>query len=79
MIVYALEIRLTTATERMKYTSMTLEQIAENCGFETYPYFHKVFCKKNVEAPGVDLSFLVIKKEGKSMRKFPLFTSLIVF
>jgi AraC family transcriptional regulator, arabinose operon regulatory protein len=52
MIEYALEIRLTAAIERMKYTSMTLEQIAEDCGFGTYPYFHRVFHKKYGVAPG---------------------------
>ncbi|WP_245247400.1 helix-turn-helix domain-containing protein [Paenibacillus sp. PvP091] len=29
--------------ERMKYTSITLEQIAESCGFGGYSYFHRVF------------------------------------
>jgi AraC family transcriptional regulator, arabinose operon regulatory protein len=46
IIEYALEIRLTAATERMKYTTMTLEQIALDCGFGSYPYFHRVFQKK---------------------------------
>lgn len=52
MIEYALEIRLSAAIERMKYTSMTLEQIAEECGFGSYPYFHRVFKKKYGTAPG---------------------------
>ncbi|MDP4163472.1 MAG: AraC family transcriptional regulator [Bacillota bacterium] len=52
MIEYALEIRLSAAVERMKYTSMTLEQIAEDCGFGAYPYFHKVFKKKYGVSPG---------------------------
>ncbi|NHC40537.1 AraC family transcriptional regulator [Bacillus sp. MM2020_1] len=52
MIEYALEIRLSAAVERMKYTSMTLEQIAEDCGFGSYPYFHRVFHKKYGMAPG---------------------------
>jgi AraC family transcriptional regulator of arabinose operon len=52
MIEYALEIRLAAAVERMKYTSMTLEQIAEDCGFGSYPYFHKVFKRKYGIAPG---------------------------
>jgi AraC family transcriptional regulator of arabinose operon len=37
----------------MKYTSLTLEQIAEDCGFGTYPYFHRVFHKKYGVAPGI--------------------------
>ncbi|MFF2449516.1 helix-turn-helix domain-containing protein [Neobacillus sp. NPDC058068] len=52
MIEYALEVRLSAAIERMKYTTMTLEHIAEDCGFGTYPYFHRVFRKKYGVAPG---------------------------
>ena len=52
MMEYAQEVRLSAAMERMKYTTMTLEQIAENCGFGAYPYFHKVFKKKYGVAPG---------------------------
>jgi AraC family transcriptional regulator, arabinose operon regulatory protein len=52
IIEYALEIRLAAAVERMKYTSMTLEQIAEDCGFGAYPYFHRVFSKKYGVSPG---------------------------
>lgn len=43
MIQYALEIRLNAAVERMKYSTMTLEEIAETCGFASYSYFHRVF------------------------------------
>ncbi|WML46942.1 AraC family transcriptional regulator [Neobacillus sp. PS3-34] len=52
MMEYAQEIRLSAAIERMKYTTMTLELIAENCGFGTYPYFHRVFKKKYGVSPG---------------------------
>jgi AraC family transcriptional regulator of arabinose operon len=52
MMEYVQEIRLSAAIERMKYTTMTLEQIAVDCGFGTYPYFHKVFKKKYGMAPG---------------------------
>lgn len=50
---YALEIRLSAAIERMKYTSMTLEQIAESCGFGGYSYFHRVFKDRYGVSPGV--------------------------
>ncbi|WP_176475540.1 AraC family transcriptional regulator [Paenibacillus sp. 7541] len=43
MIQYALDIRLNAAIERMKYSTMTLEEIAETCGFASYSYFHRVF------------------------------------
>ncbi len=43
MIQYALEIRLNAAVERIKYSTMTLEEIAETCGFASYSYFHRVF------------------------------------
>ncbi|OCA88061.1 AraC family transcriptional regulator [Bacillus sp. FJAT-27225] len=52
IIAYTLEIRLAAAVERMKYTTMTLEQIAEECGFGAYPYFHRVFQKKYGISPG---------------------------
>ncbi|MBP2000284.1 AraC family transcriptional regulator of arabinose operon [Paenibacillus shirakamiensis] len=46
MIQYAIEIRLNAAVERMKYSSLTLENIAETCGFSSYSYFHRVFRAK---------------------------------
>ncbi|MCG7214677.1 AraC family transcriptional regulator [Paenibacillus mucilaginosus] len=52
MMEYAQEIRLTAALERMKYTSMTLDQIAETCGFGGYTYFHRVFKEKYGISPG---------------------------
>ena len=52
MMEYVLEIRLSAAVERMKFTALTLEQIAEECGFGTYPYFHRIFRKKYGISPG---------------------------
>ncbi|TDF96633.1 AraC family transcriptional regulator [Paenibacillus piri] len=46
IIQYAMEIRLSTAIERMNYTGMSLEQIAETSGFASYSYFHRVFRDK---------------------------------
>ncbi|WP_166242290.1 helix-turn-helix domain-containing protein [Paenibacillus turpanensis] len=43
MLQYAVEIRLSTAIQRMIYTGMTLEQIALTSGFGSYSYFHRVF------------------------------------
>ncbi|MCR8634913.1 helix-turn-helix domain-containing protein [Paenibacillus radicis (ex Xue et al. 2023)] len=46
IIQYAQEIRLSSSIERMVYTTMTLEQIAETTGFGSYSYFHRVFRDK---------------------------------
>lgn len=43
MIQYAIEIRLKAAIEQIQYSEMTLEHIAETCGFASYSYFHRVF------------------------------------
>lgn len=43
MVQHALDVRLSIAVERMKYSSMSLEQIALSCGFGSYAYFHRVF------------------------------------
>lgn len=52
MIEYAQDIRLTAALNQMKYTNLTLDHIAENCGFGNYPYFHRVFKKMYGTPPG---------------------------
>lgn len=44
--------RLQAATDQMKYTTLTLEEIAENIGFGTYVYFHRIFKRKTGETPG---------------------------
>ncbi|WP_409342191.1 helix-turn-helix domain-containing protein [Paenibacillus sp. MBLB4367] len=51
MIQYTLEIRLSIARERMAYSMMTLEQIAESCGFGSYSYFHRIFRDKHGVTP----------------------------
>lgn len=48
---YAHEIRLSLAEEQMKYSRMSLDQIAENCGFGSYSYFYRVFRKKHGISP----------------------------
>lgn len=52
IIDYVIEIRLSIAMEQLKYTNLTLEQIAELCGFGSYSYFHRVFKKKYGMPPG---------------------------
>ncbi|WP_284644170.1 AraC family transcriptional regulator [Paenibacillus silviterrae] len=51
MIEYTMELRLLTAIERMKYSFMTLEQIAETSGFGSYTYFHRVFRERYGMSP----------------------------
>jgi AraC family transcriptional regulator, arabinose operon regulatory protein len=48
---YAMDIRLTLAVERMLYGRLTLEQVAETCGFGSYSYFHRAFRAKYGLAP----------------------------
>ncbi|AOM84389.1 helix-turn-helix domain-containing protein [Salisediminibacterium beveridgei] len=52
MIDYAQEIRLNMAVNQMQYTSMTLEHIADSCGFGSYVYFHRVFKHHYGKSPG---------------------------
>jgi AraC family transcriptional regulator, arabinose operon regulatory protein len=40
---HAIEVRLAIAKERILYSSFTLEQIAESCGYASYSYFHRMF------------------------------------
>lgn len=51
MIRYAQEVRLASALERIQYSTMTLEQIAEASGFASYTYFHRVFREKYKISP----------------------------
>lgn len=46
IIQYTQNVRLSMAIERIKYSGMTLEQVAETCGFGSYSYFFRVFRKK---------------------------------
>lgn len=46
IVKYALRVRLAIAHERMQYSGLTLVQIAESCGFGSYPYFYRSFLKR---------------------------------
>lgn len=43
IIQYTLEIRLNMARERIMFSPLSLEHVAESSGFPSYNYFHKVF------------------------------------
>lgn len=51
IIEYVHEVRLSAAEERIKYSTLSLEQIAETCGFGSYSYFFRVFRKKYGQTP----------------------------
>jgi AraC family transcriptional regulator of arabinose operon len=51
MIQYAVELRLSSAVELMKYGALNLEQVAESCGFGNYSYFHRAFKNKHGVSP----------------------------
>ncbi|SFI89862.1 AraC family transcriptional regulator, arabinose operon regulatory protein [Paenibacillus sp. UNC496MF] len=51
IIQYTQNVRLSMAIERIKYSSMTLEQVAETCGFGSYSYFYRVFRQKHGVSP----------------------------
>jgi AraC family transcriptional regulator of arabinose operon len=48
---YTMDVRLSIAIERMQYSKMSLEQIAETCGFGTYSYFFRCFRSKYGVSP----------------------------
>ncbi|SDY21275.1 AraC family transcriptional regulator, arabinose operon regulatory protein [Evansella caseinilytica] len=52
IIEYAREIKLALALDLLSHTTYTLEHIAEECGFGTYSYFHRVFKKTYGISPG---------------------------
>lgn len=43
IIDYAIDVRLAIASERIRLTTMPLEQIAETSGFQNYSYFSRIF------------------------------------
>lgn len=51
IIQYTQNVRLSMAIERIKYSGMTLEQVAETCGFGSYSYFYRVFRQKYGVSP----------------------------
>lgn len=48
---YAMEVRLSIACDRIKFTMTNLERIAESTGFGSYTYFHRVFRAKYGMSP----------------------------
>lgn len=43
IIKYANDVRLDMASERIIFSPLPLEQVAETCGFANYTYFHRLF------------------------------------
>lgn len=53
IIQYTMEVRMETAVNLIKYSPLTLEQIAEASGFGSYTYFHRVFSREWGQPPSV--------------------------
>ncbi|MNI36244.1 Melibiose operon regulatory protein [compost metagenome] len=51
MIQYTLEVRMNMARERIIFSPLSLEHVAESSGFPSYNYFHKVFRKRYGMSP----------------------------
>ncbi|QWU13557.1 AraC family transcriptional regulator, arabinose operon regulatory protein [Paenibacillus sophorae] len=51
IVKYVNEVRLEMARERIVYSPMPLEHIAEACGFVNYTYFHRQFRKRYGMSP----------------------------
>lgn len=51
IIQYTLDLRLKLAVQQMLVGSAPLEVIAENCGFQSYSYFHRQFRAKYTKSP----------------------------
>jgi AraC family transcriptional regulator, arabinose operon regulatory protein len=49
---FALHLRLSIAVEKLLYSNMTLELIAESSGFSSYAFFHRKFKEKFGISPG---------------------------
>ncbi|MHA6482292.1 helix-turn-helix transcriptional regulator [Paenibacillus sp. strain BS8-2] len=48
---YVVDIRLSLASERLLHSDMNLEDIAEACGFRSYPYFSRAFRSRYLVSP----------------------------
>ncbi|MBW7456638.1 AraC family transcriptional regulator [Paenibacillus sepulcri] len=51
IIDYVNEVRIHIACERIRFSSMTLEQAAESAGFNSYSYFYRIFLKRMGVSP----------------------------
>lgn len=51
IIDYAIDVRLAIASERIRLTTMPLEQIAETSGFHNYSYFSRIFRSRYKVSP----------------------------
>ncbi|WP_245630028.1 helix-turn-helix transcriptional regulator [Alicyclobacillus acidiphilus] len=46
IVQYLQDVRLQMACDRMRFSNLNLEQIADMCGFRSYSYFYRVFRSK---------------------------------
>lgn len=51
IVQYLQDVRLQMACDRMRFSNLNLEQIADMCGFRSYSYFYRVFRSKYGVSP----------------------------
>lgn len=52
LFAYCIDVRLKLAQQQVLYSNITLEQIAEKTGFQSYPHFCRVFRERFGHPPG---------------------------
>ena len=52
LFAYCIDVRLKLAEQQVLYTSLTLEQVAERTGFQSYPHFCRMFRERFGYPPG---------------------------
>jgi AraC family transcriptional regulator of arabinose operon len=48
---YTMDVRLNMAKERIVFSPLSLEDVAETSGFANYTYFHRVFRSRFGQSP----------------------------
>jgi AraC family transcriptional regulator of arabinose operon len=51
IVQYIVDVRLKLASDRIRFSAMTLEQAAESAGFRSYSYFYRVFRERYGVSP----------------------------
>jgi AraC family transcriptional regulator of arabinose operon len=52
LFAYCIDVRLKLAQQQVLYSNLSMEQVAENTGFQSYPHFCRVFRERFGHPPG---------------------------